>query len=215
MRPSPRQIQPLPATHESRAVETLVRSFAEDPGIVHLFPDAVRRPTGLAHIFRMQVRYGLRHGLVDGIPGGTAVAVWARPENAWPTWRRMIQVGMLAMPRVVGLIATWRLLRFQRVLETIRRGLLNGPHWYLFAIGVHPERQGEGLGTALLRHGVGRAQTTGLPCYLETTHARNLPFYEKHGFRVREERRWPRSGLRIWGLVAGRDRATAATGVEP
>ena len=81
-------------------------------------------------------------------------AVWARPENAWPTWWQMSRVGLLATPGVIGLSATWQLLRFHRVLETTRRRLLNAPHWYLFAIGVPPERKGQGLGGAMLRRGV-------------------------------------------------------------
>jgi ribosomal protein S18 acetylase RimI-like enzyme len=213
MKPSPREIKTLPATHELQAVETLVRAFAEDPGIVHLFPDAVRRPAALAHLFRMQLRYGFRHGRVDGIPGDAAVAVWARPESAWPTWWQMSQVGLLATPGVIGLTATWRLLRFHRVLETTRRRLLNAPHWYLFAIGVTPERKGQGLGGAMLRHGVDRARAAGFPCYLETTNPNNLPLYERHSFRVMEERRWPRSDLRIWGLVAKPDRKPGETAV--
>jgi ribosomal protein S18 acetylase RimI-like enzyme len=195
-----------PPTHEPSAVETLVRAFTEDPAFTHLFPDVARRPAGLAHVFRMQLRHGLRHGRVDTVPGDAAVAIWARPENTWPTWWQLCRVGMLVTPLAVGLSATWRLLRFQHLLESTRRRLLNAPHWYLFAIGVRPQQQGQGLGAALLRHGVERARITGFPVYLETTQARNLPLYEKHGFRVMDEARWAGNGPRIWSLVAKPDR---------
>jgi hypothetical protein len=47
-------------------------------------------------------------------------------------------------------------------------------------------------------------------CHLETTNARNLPFYEKHGFRVADEHRMPHEGPSIWGLVAKLDRGPAS-----
>lgn len=209
MKPSAGALEALPAGEEPRAVETLVGAFAEDPGAVYLLPDAAQRAAGLAHVFGMELRYGLRYGRVEGVPAAAAVAVWARPEHAWPTWGRMCRVGLLATPLVLGLTATWRMLHFQRVLGTTRRRLLNVPHWYLIALGVRPGFQGQGLGAALIRHGVERAQATGFPSYLETTNARNLPFYEQHGFRVVGEERLPYEGPRIWGLVAERDRGSS------
>ena len=43
------------------------------------------------------------------------------------------------------------------------------PHWYVFVLGVRPERQGEGLGRALLDPALARADRDRLPAYLETT----------------------------------------------
>jgi len=203
MKPAACAIEALPAGHEPRAVDTLVRAFAEDPAINNLFPDAPGRRARLAHVFGIELRYGLRYGRVDRVPADAAVAIWARPEHTWPTWWRLIRAGILATPLVLGFRAAWRTLRFQHFLESTRRRLLKSPHWYLIAIGVRPGQQGRGLGAALLRHGVERAQATGFPCYLETANARNLPFYEQHGFRVVGERRLPRGGPAIWGLVAG------------
>jgi ribosomal protein S18 acetylase RimI-like enzyme len=58
------------------------------------------------------------------------------------------------------------------------------PHWYLPLIGVDPFAQGNGFGSALMKHAL-------IPCdrdkkfaYLESTNARNIPLYERHGFEV-------------------------------
>ena len=60
-------------------------------------------------------------------------------------------------------------------------------HWYLVAIGVDPALQGSGVGTRLLAPGLAAADAEGLPAYLETEKERNLPFYGRHGFEVRDE----------------------------
>ena len=57
-------------------------------------------------------------------------------------------------------------------------------HWYLPWLAVRPERQGAGLGAALLREGLARVDADGLPAYLETPNPRAIPLYERHGFAV-------------------------------
>ena len=189
-----------------QARETLVQAFADDPVAAHLFPDPSKRPAGMAHIFQMALRYGTRHGQVDVIQPAGAVAIWIRPEYARPSWTRLVRAGYLATPFAVGWSATRRMLRFEHFIESCRLRTLSLPHWYLFSIGVRPGQQGQGLGAALLRHGLKRAQATSVPCYLETANARNLPFYQKHGFRVVGAKRLPTDGPGIWSLIAGGNR---------
>jgi GNAT superfamily N-acetyltransferase len=55
-------------------------------------------------------------------------------------------------------------------------------HWYLPLIGVDPPQRGNGLGSALLRHALERADRDHLPAYLEATSPKNKPLYERHGF---------------------------------
>lgn len=57
-------------------------------------------------------------------------------------------------------------------------------HEYLWMIGVTPERQGEGLGTALVRHVLDRCDREGLAAYLEASNARSRDLYQRLGFEV-------------------------------
>ncbi|TDC98808.1 GNAT family N-acetyltransferase [Nonomuraea deserti] len=49
-------------------------------------------------------------------------------------------------------------------------------------MGVIRGRQGTGLGSAMLRHRLGRADADGLPAYLEASSPRSRALYERHGF---------------------------------
>jgi ribosomal protein S18 acetylase RimI-like enzyme len=50
-------------------------------------------------------------------------------------------------------------------------------------IGVEPIHQGRGLGNALMENVLKRCDEERLPAYLESTNPRNIPFYERLGFR--------------------------------
>jgi ribosomal protein S18 acetylase RimI-like enzyme len=58
------------------------------------------------------------------------------------------------------------------------------PHWYLPMIGVDPAYQGKGYGSALLRHALANCDRSHGLAYLESSNPRNIPLYERHGFRI-------------------------------
>lgn len=55
-------------------------------------------------------------------------------------------------------------------------------HAYLFVIGSLPQRQGTGLGSALIRHVTQRLDRDGVAAYLEATCEDNRRLYARHGF---------------------------------
>ena len=65
-------------------------------------------------------------------------------------------------------------------------------HLYLATLGVRPPDQGRGLGSLLLAPGLELCDSNGLPAYLEASKEDNVPFYARHGFRVRREIKLPR-----------------------
>ena len=58
------------------------------------------------------------------------------------------------------------------------------PHWYLPIIGVDVTKQGQGYGSALLRHALERCDRDRLPAYLEASSPLNKSLYERHGFEA-------------------------------
>ena len=56
--------------------------------------------------------------------------------------------------------------------------------WYLPLIGVDPARQGQGLGSALLKHALEIIDRNSLPAFLESSNPRNISLYERYGFEV-------------------------------
>lgn len=72
------------------------------------------------------------------------------------------------------------------------------PAWHLDSIGVEPSIQGRGIGTALMEHGLERARESGVAVVLETAQERNVPYYERFGFRTVEDADAPGDGPHVW-----------------
>jgi GNAT superfamily N-acetyltransferase len=179
------------STTEHRVVVAdLIEAFREDPVLRWVFPDSGDAQRYGIHFFAMHARRLIPGGLSWRTSGGAAL--WAAPdrwrESPWDDLR-------LTAATLPGL---WRRVR------PVGRGLLAlearhpaQPHLYLAAIGVRPELQGRGLGSALLGPGLAYADEHGLPAYLESSNARNVPLYERHGFTVTGEHHLPH-GPTMW-----------------
>lgn len=59
--------------------------------------------------------------------------------------------------------------------------------YYLWFIGVDPEYQNSGIGTALLKEVINDSQLQKRPIYLETSTLKNLPWYINQDFKVYHE----------------------------
>jgi ribosomal protein S18 acetylase RimI-like enzyme len=73
------------------------------------------------------------------------------------------------------------------------------PHYYLLAIGVDPSMQGKGVGSSLLAPMAERLDREGIGAYLESSKERNLPLYERFGFKVTNPFDL-KDGPRIWPM---------------
>jgi ribosomal protein S18 acetylase RimI-like enzyme len=72
------------------------------------------------------------------------------------------------------------------------------PLLYLSHVGVVPERQGEGLGSALMRDGLDPGDHHGSSAWLETSRVENVAYYERFGFRTVVDEDAPDGGPHIW-----------------
>ena len=88
----------------------------------------------------------------------------------------------------------------KRHFDELRQRDVPEPHWYLWMLGVDPPRQGQGVGSMLLQPVLWLADRESLPCYVEADKAKNVPFYQTHGFEVVEEGDVPGGGLHYWTM---------------
>lgn len=189
---------PLSRSDASRAAVVLARAFQDDPLMVHIQPDPVRRarilPRGLGGV----QGYCLRYGQVVTTPDLASVACWLPPGEVDTTALRMARSGMLASKLWVGAGGVRRMLAVVSAMDRDHHRVMVGPHWYLWLLGTEPVRQGQGAAGAVLAPTLAEADAAGLPCYLDTHLERNLGFYARHGFAVVLDE--VHSGVRCWGL---------------
>jgi GNAT superfamily N-acetyltransferase len=182
------------------AGEALARAFFDDPLFVWGFPDAGRRARLLDWQMKALVRYGQRWGEVYTTPDSEGAAVWLPPGDTRMRPLRALRTGMWLFPFKAGLRDFRRFIRGVEHLEHFHNDI-EGPHHYLMVLGVEPDRQGRGVGSALIAPVLERARADGLPCYLETVKERNVTFYRKHGFEVVVETALPPDGPPAWTML--------------
>jgi ribosomal protein S18 acetylase RimI-like enzyme len=183
------------------ATDILASAFVDDPMIGWVFPDAARRPAALDTFFAANVRYAALYGRVDLAPGGDGAAIWLAPGDYRMTAWRMLRSGHALLPLRLGPSGWRRLQRLNAYALMQHARTVTGPHWYLYGVGVLPAGRGRGIGTALLRLGLDRADRDRLPCYLETASEQTLPLYTRLGFRVAIPGRFPADGPPYWAML--------------
>ena len=193
------EIGPLRLELMDSATASLTRAFAEESIFKWIIPDPQHRARALEVMNSGPLRYALRYGHAVQSHDGRAVAAWLPPGVGF-TPLRLIRCGMYGLRFRVGVHAARQFARANQMLRTIRAAHMPEPHWYLMIVGVAPELQGRGLGTALVTEGLRRAAQDDAPCYLDTAEERNLRFYERLGFRVVETAVLDGVGPRTWAM---------------
>ena len=174
----------------------LAATFFDDPVTSHIFNRASRREAGLRAYFGTQMR-------ADYLPFGgcyttddyAGAAIWAPAGKPLLTGLK----GVVTMFRVLPYVAH-NLVTTLRILNLVEGMHPHEPHWYLATLGTAVDRQGTGVGSALMRPVLEHCDADGLPCYLESSKERNVPFYRRHGFEVTGEIALPKGGPPVWPM---------------
>jgi GNAT superfamily N-acetyltransferase len=173
-------------------VDAMAQAFYDDPVFKWLFPDDGKRLAQSRKYFAGRARTLLKQDEIYTVDGGAAAAMWARPGDWHDPLLDVARQFAALLPPLLG-----RVRRSLAGLREIENRHPSGPHWYLSVLGTHPDRQGEGLGSALLRPILAECDRLEIPAYLETGKERNVHFYTRHGFAVTERIQMP-DGPPMW-----------------
>jgi ribosomal protein S18 acetylase RimI-like enzyme len=167
--------------------KVLARAFNDDPFLNWFVRQDSRRDERFEKAFNVALRQ-MSRGLADtytttDLAGG---AIWRAPGES--------KIGMLETLKLIipyASVTGWsglkRFVDCMNVVDKRHEHHAGDPHWYLFILGVDTVHQGRGVGGQLIAPMLARCDEEKTPAYLETATERNLPFYERHGFKVVEE----------------------------
>lgn len=178
-------------------VRLLDEAFHDDPVSCWVFPDAEHRRAAHPRLMAAFTDIVLEQGRIDITEDGTACALWLFvPADGDPDQDHdddgpaRLREAVDPENERVELIA-----RLTAAVHPAGRA-----HEYLWMIGVVPERQGEGLGTALIASVLDRCDREGLPAYLEASNARSRTLYERLGHELVDRPLELPDGPRMWPM---------------
>jgi ribosomal protein S18 acetylase RimI-like enzyme len=181
---------------------TLARAFAHDPFYEFLAGNAPERNQRMRDGWNGFLRHAtnaLSHTYTTDDHAG--VAVWHPPGYSGAGFIDSLRLLPSAARMAGGIRRLRNVSRAVAALEQRRRLHAPGPHFYLSVLGVEPERQGEGIGSSLIRPVLEMASSAQLPAYLETATGRNVLLYERAGFAVVEELTIPGTDIHGWLML--------------
>ena len=193
----------LDVSQKGRASEVLTQAFHDDPMWTTIFPEKEERTRSLGWLWEALVGYCLVYGEVYTTSQVKGVACWLAPGNTELTLWRSLRTGfgfVRAVMKYEG-EARRRFMGVMNYTDAEHKRLMKTRHWYLWALGVEPNSQGQGVGGRLIQPVLARADAEGLPCYLETETEGNVVFYQKRGFDVLSAGEVPGHGVKIWTMV--------------
>ena len=179
---TPVSIGPLRDDERSEAVQVLANAFRDNPlnvaAIRARSPE--RRVRSNAYGMRSLLPVAQRHASVLAARTGERVAavLVGVPPFAFPLPPPPLGMRLRCLLGQGFRVAR----RWNEAFEALEARHPEGPHAYLSSLGVDPNLQGQGFGSALLAHWLAELDADGTEAYLETDRATNIGFYTRFGF---------------------------------
>jgi ribosomal protein S18 acetylase RimI-like enzyme len=163
------------ADERVRATATLTLAFAGDPMVRWSWPAPEVFLASFPLFVEALAGAAFTHGSAYQVDGMHGVALWmppgVTPDDA--VLEQLFERTTTPAQQQNG----------AAVFEQMAKHKPREPHWHLPLIGVDPMAQGQALGAALMAPALARCDADGVLAYLESSNPRNIPFYERLGFR--------------------------------
>jgi len=192
---SPIDVQAATAEALPMVASALADAFVDDPVFRWLVPRGVRRPARLRTMFLVEMeQYVVPCGGTVWTTAGHDGAVSEMPPGAWEMPKSFTGGQALRWARAFGR----RLPRAMEVQRAMQERHLREPHFYVRTVGVRTALQGQGVGSRLMQRTLERADSAGLPAYIEASTQRSAALYARLGFEHVEMLVLPKGGPPVW-----------------
>jgi len=168
------------------------RAFSDDPVWRWLIPSDNFMDRMM--IFGVGV---LRHtavpsGTVYTTDDGVSAAIWTAPGH-----QDTAEAQKALVTTFESCFGT-NLERFQRSFGLMAAKRPHFAHWYLAGLATHPDWQGQGLASSVMRPVLEQCDAEHISAHLEATKEVNVPFYQRRGFEVTNTIELPGGGPTVY-----------------
>jgi GNAT superfamily N-acetyltransferase len=191
----PIEVRTAAAGAVPKVAAALADAFISDPVYTWLLPGNLRLQTRLRTMFAAEMeQYVVPNGGTVWTTSGYDGAVTELPPGAGEMPKSFTGKEALKWMRAFGT----RLALAGRVQRAMEERHLREPHFYVRTVGVRTALQGQGVGSALMQPTLERADSAGLPAYIEASSERSAALYERLGFVHLDVLELPEGGPPVW-----------------
>ncbi len=169
--------------HKEVIVDILCRSFDDNKNINFIVKQDARRQERIYNLMEYSFDVCFENGVIYLTEDERGCMLMLFSENKRNSLRDIFLDLKLGV-NCIGLNRAYDVLSKQK---EIKKHQPKGDFYYLWYVGVHPEFQGKGIGSTLIRDSLMECDRNHRPVFLTTSMTRNVPLYEKHGFQVYKE----------------------------
>jgi GNAT superfamily N-acetyltransferase len=187
---------------KKKATDVLVAAFFDYPMFDLYFPDRNRRKKTMTWYLGKVLNCALSYGEVYTTPEISGVIFTLPPGHTKISQWEYIQNGFLPSVFVLGVRDFVRSQACEEYVANEHERLMKGrEHYYLWGLVVDPPSKRQGVGTALLKPFIEKADAEKMPIYLETHDERNVDYYQRMDFQLVATSKIPKSEVPIWCMV--------------
>jgi GNAT superfamily N-acetyltransferase len=196
------EIIKLDPHQKKKAAQVVAAGFYDYPMFIFYFPDPERRARYLSWYLGKVLNCALRYGEVYTTPEISGVIFTLPPGHTKISQTEYIQNGFLPAPFFLGLRNFVRSQECEAFVGNTHEKLMQlCPHYYLWGLSVDPNQKRKGVGTALLKPVLEKADAERMPVYLETHDGKNVVYYQRMGFSLVHTDKIPKYELPIWCML--------------
>lgn len=188
--------------HLDEASTAFSEIFRDYPLFSYMVEDPAARPRIYPYFFRLMVKHTIKFGEAyatsDNMEG---IALWLPSERSdISLWSNLMNGGIDLLLKA-GIKVAYRSMVFTEFASKLHHEAVVKPHIYLFLIGVKKKHRGKGYSSMLMRPMMEHSDHEGLPIFLETHDASNMPIYEYLGFETARHEVIPDSNVDHWAMM--------------
>jgi ribosomal protein S18 acetylase RimI-like enzyme len=168
---------------KSLIVDILSRSFDDNKSVNYIIKQDKKREERIKSLMAYSFEVCYASGKVFLSDDKKACALIVLPEKRKTTLHSILW-DLALIFSCTGISNVKKALQREAKIKALQP---KGPMHYLWFIGVSPAEQHKGIGSALLSEIIAEAEREGRIICLETSTLKNIPWYQKFGFKVYNE----------------------------